>query len=104
MHGHFCPKCGQALLYGKCEKVAEGGVAHALCPRCKVPAQRSGGTFILLGTATSLVGNVVIALDTVGLVVGGGFIVVGLVRLGRQFCAFRTVSKVEKNHDSPDCL
>src|SRR5438445_6429923 len=85
MHSHYCPSCGQALVYKDCKKVARWGFTHVLCPRCSVRAQHSGGVLIILGLVITLGGAAFMALETVGLVIGAGFFVVGAIRLLRQF-------------------
>src|SRR6267378_1027933 len=84
MHSHYCPSCGQALIYKDCKKVARWRFTHVLCPRCSVRAQHSGGVLIILGLVIALGGAAFMALETVGLVIGAGFIFVGFIRLLRQ--------------------
>lgn len=97
MHSHYCPTCGQALIYKDCKKEARWGFTHILCPRCSVRAQHSGGVLILLGLAVALGGTAVMALDSVGLVVGAGFIVVGVVRLVQQFRISKVYAATHKD-------
>lgn len=85
MHSHYCPRCGQALVYNECKKESRWGFTQVMCPRCSVRAQQSGGVLIILGLALIVGGAAIMDLEAVGLVIGAGFIFVGLIRLVRQF-------------------
>jgi hypothetical protein len=52
---------------------------------------------MLLGLAVALGGAVVMALETVGLVVGAGFIIVGVIRLVQQFRRARVYAATHKD-------
>ena len=97
MHSHYCPSCGQALIYKECKKEARWGFTHVMCPRCSVCAEHSGGVLILLGLLVALGGAAVMALDTIALVVGAGFFVVGVFRLVRQFRRARVYVSTHKD-------
>src|ERR1039457_5689191 len=85
MHSHYCPRCGQALIYNECKKESRWGFTHVVCPRCSVRAEHSGGVLVILGLAVIVGGAAITDFETVGLVIAAGFIFVGVIRLIRQF-------------------
>jgi hypothetical protein len=88
---------GQALIYKECKKQARWGFTHVLCPRCSVRAEHSGGVLIVLGLAVAIGGAMIMALETVALVIGAVFFVVGVFRLVRQFRRARVYASTHKD-------
>lgn len=66
------------------------------CSRCSAVAEHSGAMLMLCGFIVALVGGFTSAY-LVAAIIGGGFFVIGVVRLIRQFRAARHYASAQKD-------
>jgi len=104
MNTYFCPKCGVALDSSACGRKRCRWIPldWPTCPECQVPVHVSGGACIVVGLLVWFLLSLFLCaeLPVLGLIVGAAMWAVGLMRLVRQWRAWRRAKK--RSQDDPE--